>query len=42
MLDVTDKAAKRVLNPAQLGAWNQGRAFERRLLWPWLPNNLNK
>jgi hypothetical protein len=42
MLDATDKAAKQVLNPAQLGAWNQARGFERRLLWPWLPNNLNK
>jgi hypothetical protein len=42
MLDATDKAAKQVLNPAQLGAWNQGRTFERRLLYPWLPNNLNK
>jgi hypothetical protein len=42
MLDTTDKSAKQVLNPAQLGAWNQVRTFERRLLWPWLPNNLNK
>jgi hypothetical protein len=42
MLEVTDKAAQRYLNPAQLGAWNQARSFERRLLYPWLPSNLNK
>jgi hypothetical protein len=41
-LDATDAVAKKLLNPAQLGAWNQGRGFERRLLWPWLPSNLNK
>jgi hypothetical protein len=42
MLEVTDKAARKFLNPAQLGAWNLGRTFERRFLYPWLPSNLNK
>jgi hypothetical protein len=41
-LEATDARAKQLLNPAQLGAWNQGRVFERKLLWPWLPSNLNK
>jgi hypothetical protein len=42
MLDQTDRAAKQVLAPEQMGAWSQARAFERQVLWPWLPNNTNK
>jgi hypothetical protein len=42
LLDQTDHAAQKVLAPEQMGAWNQARAFERQVLWPWLPNNPNK
>jgi hypothetical protein len=37
LLDETDRAAQRVLSPAQLTAWSQARTFERKVLWPWLP-----
>jgi hypothetical protein len=36
-LDQTDTAARRVLEPSQLSAWEQARAAERQTLWPWLP-----
>lgn len=37
MLRDTDRAAKRVLDPAQTAAWDLGRAYERRVFMPWLP-----
>lgn len=37
MLRATDREAKRVLDPAQSAAWDQGRAYERRVFMPWLP-----
>lgn len=37
MLRETDRAAKRVLDPAQTAAWDHGRAYERRVFMPWLP-----
>src|SRR5262249_48891173 len=39
LLDATDRDAEKVLTPEQLSNWNLARAFERRLLWPWLPTN---
>ena len=38
-LEQTDDAAHRVLDPAQRGPWDQARAVERHVLWPWLPND---
>jgi hypothetical protein len=38
MLEQTDLAAHRVLDPAQVGPWDQARAAERKTLWPWLPS----
>lgn len=35
-LDETDEDARHVLEPAQVAPWDQARAIERRLLWPWL------
>jgi hypothetical protein len=37
MLERTDDAAHRVLDPAQRAPWDLERAVERRALWPWLP-----
>ena len=42
LLDATDQAAAKVLTPEQLSNWNLARAIERKLLWPWLPSNMNK
>jgi hypothetical protein len=42
MLDETDREAQKILTPAQRAAWDQGRTFERKFLWPWLPNNGKK
>jgi hypothetical protein len=43
LLEATDRTAGQVLTPAQAGQWYTARAFERRVLWPWLPGNtLNK
>jgi hypothetical protein len=42
MLDDTDAKAHKLLNRDQLAAWDTGRAFERQVLWPWLPNRMNK
>ncbi len=39
MLQQTDDAAHRVLDPAQITAWDQARTAERNVLWPWLPND---
>lgn len=36
-LEATDRAAHRVLQPAQVTAWDTARAVERRVFWPWLP-----
>ena len=36
-LDATDYAARKLLDPAQTGAWDVARFVERRILWPWLP-----
>ena len=38
LLDETDQTAMRVLTPAQRDVWNKTREFERKLLWPWLPD----
>jgi hypothetical protein len=35
----TDKRAKATLSPEQFAWWQQGRIFERKTLWPWLPDN---
>ena len=37
VLEATDRAARGVLNPAQLAPWEAARTLERRVLWPWLP-----
>jgi hypothetical protein len=37
-LEQTDSAAHRVLEPSQVGAWDQAREAERKTLWPWLPS----
>lgn len=37
MLRETDREAKRILDPAQRAAWDHGRAYERRVFMPWLP-----
>jgi len=39
LLAETDKRAARALTPEQQQAWTQARLFERRLLWPWLPES---
>jgi hypothetical protein len=39
LLEQTDGTARRVLGPAQIIAWDQSRTVERKVLWPWLPNN---
>jgi hypothetical protein len=38
VLSQTDHRAHEVLNPAQYQTWLQVRVFERRVLWPWLPD----
>jgi hypothetical protein len=37
MLERTDNAAHRVLEPEQRGPWDAERLVERKALWPWLP-----
>jgi hypothetical protein len=37
LLEETDAHAQKLLNPSQLAAWQQGRAFARKVLFPWLP-----
>ena len=37
ILGQTDQQAQEVLSPAQYQTWVEGRLFERRVLWPWLP-----
>lgn len=37
VLGQTDQQAQEVLSPAQYQTWVQGRLFERKVLWPWLP-----
>jgi hypothetical protein len=37
MLERTDDAAHRVLDPEQRGPWDLERSVERHALWPWLP-----
>lgn len=39
---VTDETAERTLTPAQLQAWNLVREFERKILYPWLPERQTK
>lgn len=36
-LGATDYAAHKLLDPAQTAAWDVARFIERRILWPWLP-----
>lgn len=38
MLRETDANAVRLLEPLKATAWEQQRAAERKLLWPWLPD----
>ncbi len=38
VLGQTDQQAQEVLSPVQYQTWVQGRLFERRILWPWLPD----
>lgn len=38
ILGQTDKRAQELLDPAQYQTWLQGRFFERKVLWPWLPD----
>jgi hypothetical protein len=38
MLEETDRQARRLLEPAQVPAWDQARFLERKVLWPWLPD----
>jgi hypothetical protein len=38
ILGETDKSAQGILSPAQYQTWVQGRSFERKVLWPWLPD----
>lgn len=38
VLGQTDQQAQEVLSPDQYQTWVQGRLFERRVLWPWLPD----
>ena len=38
VLDQTDQQAQEVLSPVQYQTWVQGRLFERKVLWPWLPD----
>lgn len=33
----TDRAAQGVLEPQQVPAWSLARSIERRVMWPWLP-----
>jgi hypothetical protein len=35
----TDRAAQGVLEPQQVPAWTLARTIERRVLWPWLPED---
>ena len=37
VLRETDTRARSVLTPEQQQAWDMARFFERRVLWPWLP-----
>jgi hypothetical protein len=36
-LELTDRAAHNLLEPAQVTAWDEARTVERRVFWPWLP-----
>jgi hypothetical protein len=38
ILNETDQRAQQTLAPAQYQTWLQGRLFERKVLWPWLPD----
>lgn len=38
VLAETDHRAQSILTPAQYQVWAQGRVFERKVLWPWLPD----
>jgi len=38
VLGQTDQQAQEVLSPVQYQTWVQGRIFERKVLWPWLPD----
>jgi hypothetical protein len=42
ILGDTDHQAQEALSPAQYQAWSQGRLFERKVLWPWLPDDQNQ
>ena len=38
ILGDTDRKAQQALSPGQYQTWLQGRFFERKVLWPWLPD----
>jgi BMFP domain-containing protein YqiC/HAMP domain-containing protein len=38
ILATTDDRARTTLSPEQFAWWQQGRRFERKVLWPWLPD----
>jgi hypothetical protein len=38
ILATTDSRARTTLSPEQFAWWQQGRLFERKVLWPWLPD----
>jgi hypothetical protein len=38
VLGKTDQRAQELLTTAQYQTWLQGRFFERKILWPWLPD----
>jgi hypothetical protein len=39
VLGETDQRAQKLLTPQQYQTWLQGRLFERKVLWPWLPDS---
>jgi len=39
VLAETDERATQVLSPEQRELWTQVRAWERKIMWPWLPQN---
>jgi hypothetical protein len=38
VLGETDRKARETLSAEQYQTWEQGRMFERKVLWPWLPD----
>lgn len=42
VLGQTDQRAQELLTPPQYQTWLQGRLFERKVLWPWLPESASE